>query len=70
MFASSFGISPYGPPLATLAAAEVFWALFIIAAAAAIVTFVLHPRSPKRPWSYYRSSSDNTRSTISPHSPR
>jgi hypothetical protein len=54
MLASTFGISPYGPPLATLAAAEVFWALFIVGFAAAYVSYALRTRHHKHPWSYYR----------------
>ena len=55
MFASNFGTSPYGPPLATLAAAEVFWALFIIGFVAAFVGYALRTRHHhKHPWSYYR----------------
>lgn len=75
----------YSSALTTSLAAEIFWAIFVIGLAVAVLAFGRRPRSHHRTWRYdvppqsmtanrpaelYRSSSAKTRSTISPDNPR
>lgn len=80
----NFDLGGYSSPLTTSMAAEIFWALFVIGIAVAVLVLGRRParrrrtwrydlppelRTPSRPAELYRSSTASTRSTISPDSP-
>jgi hypothetical protein len=52
MLAISYDLNPYGSFWTTSAAAELFWALFVIGLGVAIFAIARRPRRRKRTWTY------------------
>ena len=85
MLAVTYDLDPIGSFLTTSAAAEIFWAIFVVGLGVAALLLGRNPRRRKRTWTYdlpppleprspraerYGSSSATTSSTISPENPR